>query len=193
MNKKEHLKWWDNNLSNRNEEFSNWLKYSDESSRKFIFDMALKNNIIDVLECGPGTFIDYNCFFKTSNNNYSAIDITDSIVENGKNNGIDIVLSSIEDINKTSNSYDLVYCRHVLEHQDNFEKSLDEMIRVSRKYVVVVFWILSEGDGVIKFDEVEKLFHNSYSKKEIESFLLSKSLKFNWHYLDNDILLKIEK
>ena len=37
MEKKKHLTWWDNNLSNRNQEFSNWLETSDVESRNVLF------------------------------------------------------------------------------------------------------------------------------------------------------------
>lgn len=195
MNKKEHLKWWDINLNKREKDFINWLEKSDYGSRNFIFNFLDKNNDIkNVLECGPGTFIDHNTYFKKSNKKYSAIDITDSIVNQGLKKRIDITLSSIEDIKKESNSFNLVYCRHVLEHQDYFEKSLEEMIRVSNKYVIVTFFLLSENkDDIINYDKESKLYHNSYSMYKIEKFIESRNFKYKWEFLKNDKILIIEK
>jgi ubiquinone/menaquinone biosynthesis C-methylase UbiE len=194
MEKKKHLTWWDNNLSNRNQEFSNWLETSDVESRNVLFKFIDDNNLNNILECGPGTYIDYNLYFKSSDKKYSAIDITDKVVNNGLENGIDVSLSSIEYIKKTDDEYDLVYCRHVLEHQDFYQRSIDEMIRVSKKYVIVIFWLLSEKENdLIKYDEREFLYHNSYSKKNIEKYLESKGVKFVWEFAKNDKILIIEK
>jgi ubiquinone/menaquinone biosynthesis C-methylase UbiE len=194
MKKKKHLTWWDNNLSNRNEEFSKWLETSDIESRNVLFKFIDNNNLNSILECGPGTYIDYNLYFKNSNKKYSAIDITDKVVNNGLENGIEASLSSIEDIQKNDNEYDLVYCRHVLEHQDFYQKSIQEMVRVSKKYVVVIFWLLSEEENnQINYDDKEYLYHNIYSRKNIEKYLESKRVKFKWEFAHNDKILIIEK
>jgi len=195
MEKKDHLKWWDNNLDKRENEFSDWLLSSDNDSRNYLYDFLINNdNIIDVLECGPGTFIDYELFFKDNvKKNYESIDITDNIVETGLNKNINIVLSSIENIQKESNEYDLVYCRHVLEHQDFFKDSINEMIRVSKKYIIIIFWLLSGDETIIKYDKEQCIYHNIYSKTEIENFLFEKNMKFNWWFGKNDKILIIEK
>jgi ubiquinone/menaquinone biosynthesis C-methylase UbiE len=195
MIKKEHLQWWDNNLNNKKNDFIGWLDTSDIKSREFIFKFISENKITNVLECGPGTFIDYNLFFKTNELvGYSCIDITDDIVKEGKENNIDISLSSIENIEKLDNSFELVYCRHVLEHQDSYKKSLEEMIRVSSKYAIVIFWLLTDNENnEINYDENQKLYHNTYSKKEIENYLSEFNVSYSWEYCDIDKILVIEK
>lgn len=193
---KEHLLWWENNLnlSSMKHQFSSWLEQSDVDSRKTIFDFIKDSNTHTVLECGPGTFIDYNLFFsKNLDVTYSAIDITPKIVEQGIALGLDIELSSIANINKSNSSYELVYCRHVLEHQDYFSKALDEMLRVSNKYVAVAFWLLSDHNTVINYDSFNKLYHNSYSKQDIESHLKQQGFLYQWISCSNDKVLIVNK
>lgn len=194
INTKEHLLWWENNLGNMQHQFSTWLEQSDSDSRKAIFDFIRNNNINTVLECGPGTFIDYHVFFsKKLDISYAAIDITPKIVEQGKSLGLDIALSSIDNITKPNSSYELVYCRHVLEHQDYFSKALDEMLRVSSKYIAVAFWLLSDHNTIINYDSMNKLYHNSYSKQDIESHIEKLTLSYQWINCSNDKVLIVNK
>jgi len=48
-----------------------------------------------------------------------------------------ILKAKAEDLPFTSNSFDLVICVDVLEHVDNIEKALSELIRVSRKFIYI--------------------------------------------------------
>jgi ubiquinone/menaquinone biosynthesis C-methylase UbiE len=193
---KPHLQWWENNLSipGKNEEFSGWLENSDVSSRTKLFDIIESKKINNVLEIGPGIFIDYSLFFsKKDNITYKSIDITKKIVDKGKELGIDCEQSSIEDIIYPNESFDLVYCRHVMEHLDYYREALDEMIRVSNKYVCVIFWILSDNDDLIDYSSSLNLYHNKYSKVKIENLLTEKNLSFEWINSNNDKILFISK
>ena len=93
MNKAEHLQWWDKNQGINNPNLHEWLNKSDRSSREKLFSLISNNHAKNILECGPGIYIDYDMFFsKKEDINYSAIDITDSIVESGLNRNINIKL-----------------------------------------------------------------------------------------------------
>jgi ubiquinone/menaquinone biosynthesis C-methylase UbiE len=196
-NIKEHLQWWENNLSSNEleKEFEGWLENSDYDSRKKLFLIIQQRAINNVLELGPGTFIDYQMFFsKEKNISYHSIDITKKIVDNGKKMGIECSQGSIEQIKYPDSHFNLVYCRHVFEHLDYYTQALSEMIRVSNKYVAVIFWLINDGDfDSINYDSNVKLYHNRYSKTKIETFLTEQNLKFNWVYCSNDIILFIEK
>jgi ubiquinone/menaquinone biosynthesis C-methylase UbiE len=194
---KPHLQWWENNLSipGKHEEFSGWLEDSDISSRTELFNIIESKKINNVLEIGPGIFIDYNIFFsKKENITYKSIDITKKIVDKAIELGIDCEQSSIENIIYPNSSFDLVYCRHVMEHLDYYINALEEMIRVSNKYVCVIFWILNDGDeDIIDFNDSLNLYHNRYSKNKIENLLKEKNLLFEWVNTDNDKILIISK
>lgn len=193
---KPHLQWWENNLSilGKQEEFSGWLEESDTSSRNELFNIIESKEINNVLEIGPGVFIDYNMFFsKKDKITYKTIDITKKIVDKAKELGIDCEHSSIEDIVYSDASFDLVYCRHVMEHLDYYSVALEEMIRVSNKYVCVIFWLLSDNDDIIDYSSDLNLYHNRYSKDKIEKFLIDRNLSFEWVNSNNDKLLFITK
>jgi ubiquinone/menaquinone biosynthesis C-methylase UbiE len=193
---KPHLQWWENNLSipGKQEEFSGWLEESDVSSRTELFNIIESKKINNVLEIGPGIFIDYNMFFsKKENITYKSIDITKKIVEKAKDLGISCEQSSIENIIYPDTSFDLVYCRHVMEHLDYYSEALEEMIRVSNKYVCVIFWLLSDGDDIINYNSALNLYHNQYSKLKIEKLLIDKNLSFEWINSNNDKILFISK
>jgi|ETNvirnome_2_130_1030620.scaffolds.fasta_scaffold47166_2 ubiquinone/menaquinone biosynthesis C-methylase UbiE len=192
--KKEHLTWWDKNHGIQNENLKQWLASSDQSSRDIIYKLIIDNSISSVLECGPGTFIDYNQFFsKNKNVKYCAIDITDSIVEFGVKNKINIKLNSIESIGLNDDEVEFVYCRHVLEHQDYYEESLKEMLRVASKIVSVGFWmILDDDEDNINYDSINKLYHNKYSRPKINAFLESLGYSFEWIHTNNDYVLVIK-
>ena len=193
---KPHLQWWEDNLSipERHKEFSGWLEDSDMSSRTELFNLIELKKINNVLEIGPGIFTDYNIFFsKKENIQYSSIDITKKIVDSAKKMGINCEQSSVENIIYPDSSFELVYCRHVMEHLDYYTLALEEMIRVSNKHIFIIFWLLNDNDDIINYNGNLKLYHNNYSKTKIENLLIEKNLSFEWLNSNNDKLLFISK
>ena len=195
MDKAEHLQWWDNNQGINNPNLHVWLNDSDKSSREKLFSLISNNNATNILECGPGVYIDYDMFFsEQADINYSAIDITDSIVESGLNRNINVKLNSIESIDFRDKHFDFVYCRHVFEHQSHYEKSLREMLRVSSKFVAVIFWLINDSDeDQISYDPREKLYHNTYSRPKINKLLDSLGHNYEWVSANKDVILFISK
>jgi ubiquinone/menaquinone biosynthesis C-methylase UbiE len=193
---KPHLQWWEDNLSipERHKEFSGWLEDSDMSSRTELFNQIESKKINNVLEIGPGIFTDYNIFFsKKENIQYSSIDITKKIVDSAKKMGINCEQSSVENIIYPDSSFELVYCRHVMEHLDYYALALEEMIRVSSKHICIIFWLLNDNEDIINYNGDLKLYHNNYSKTKIENLLIEKNLSFEWFNSNNDKLLFISK
>jgi len=192
--------WWQKNLNDGYSwsEFATWLTTSDKSSRKFLFRFIKdKPEIIkSVLEIGPGIFFDYDVFFsKFPQIDYYSIDITPQVVNFGINKGIKSNLGSIDNILYSNYKFDLVYCRHVFEHIPYYIEALNQMIRVSDKYVVCIFFLLdtdSESD-TISVEEKTGLHHNIYSKKKISKFLDTLDFKYEWHKTANDYILIIDK
>lgn len=192
--------WWQQNLNDGYlwNEFATWLITSDKSSRKFLFRFIKdKPEIIkSVLEIGPGIFFDYDVFFsKFPQIDYYSIDITPQVVNHGNSKGVKCNLGSIENIRNNNYSFDLVYCRHVFEHLPYYTEALKEMIRVSDKYVVCIFFLLdtsSEVDTII-VDPKTQLHHNIYSKEKISKYLDSLDFKYEWHKTANDYILIIDK
>jgi len=191
--------WWEKNLDDgyKWNEFISWLRMSDASSRKFIYNF-IDNNILkinSVLEVGPGSFIDYDYFFNKQKIDYNCIDITTKIIEIALSKNIKAKLGSIKDIPHNDYSFDLVYTRHVLEHIDYYTEGILELLRVSDKYIVCTFFHLdktSDADTIV-IDSNTKLYHNIYSKKKINKFLDTLELEYNWYECKKDTVLIIEK
>jgi hypothetical protein len=76
----------------------------------------------------------------------------------------------------------LSYSRHLFEHLPSYKDALKEMIRISSKYVVHIFFIKPSEEENINYWEEENLYHNQYSKNDIEKYLArNKKVKsFEW-------------
>ena len=107
--------------------------------------------------------------------------------------GINCEQSSVENIIYPDSSFELVYCRHVMEHLDYYALALEEMIRVSSKHICIIFWLLNDNEDIINYNGDLKLYHNNYSKTKIENLLIEKNLSFEWFNSNNDKLLFISK
>lgn len=100
----------------------------------------LKDNLHGkVLDCGCGAGVDYETFGPQCD--YTGMDRTPKMLDicrakfpEGK-----WAFGSIEDIPFPDQSFDIVYCRHVLEHLSDYRKAIDEMKRVGKRVIIVLF------------------------------------------------------
>lgn len=198
---KYYERWWHNNLAERGDQFATWLAESDLSSRAAMGLLVdwLGYGMAEVLECGPGTYLDYDLVWSHRPKvEYHAIDVTPAIVEAGRAKGlVDVRQGSIEAIPYPAGSMDVVYCRHVLEHLPDYRTALLEMHRVCRRHAVAVFWRLdqtAERDRVFwnTVPEVPDTFHNLYSKRAISAWLDTKRIAYRWQACDADWLLILD-
>ena len=94
-------------------------------------------NILDV-GCGEGIITNY---IKSLVNDVEiqGMDVSENIISKAKGSFPDInfTVGSIQQIDIPSNSYDLVTACEVLEHVENPLAALEELFRVSKKYVIV--------------------------------------------------------
>ena len=197
---KYYERWWQSNIDRRGAEFAGWLADSDPSSRDAVGAIVdTLPGMVDVLECGPGTYLDYGrlweCRKKVA---YHAIDVTPAIVERGRARGLeDVRLGSVEEIPYKAASMDVVYCRHVLEHLPSYRTALLEMHRVCRKHAIAVFWRLDptgERDLILwnAVADVPDVFHNLYSQPIISAWLTSMRIAHRWQQTDADWLLVLD-
>ncbi len=198
---KSHERWWQDNLPARSEEFAGWLRDSDRSSREAVGALAQSlwtgdvRDRIRVLECGPGIYIDAETIWDhLAYVDYRAIDVTPRIVDLGRSKGYGVVEGSVEAIPYLADAFDLVYCRHVLEHLPHYRQALVEMCNVAAKKAVAVLWRLdtkAEEDRILynTVAEVPDTFHNMYSQKAITAFLHSMGIEHEWQRCQADWLL----
>jgi len=175
---KPHEIWWENNLESEEEYalFASWLGGIQAPSR-----VAMRNHIYSkqydsILDVPCGLCTDYYGFLDESSAiDYTGLDITPQLIQNGQEAGVPCVLGSIENIPFPEKSFDVTYSRHILEHLDKYETALNEIIRVSKKEALVVFFIKPSDNNQ---DSIRPgmyndylLYHNVYSRKKLENFL----------------------
>lgn len=177
--------WWDNNLTNNNmfNTFLGWVGDSSAESKVF-FRNYLKDkdykNIVDV-GCGPAT--EY-FGFKQDNINieYTGVDSSEFLFNYNKNRDIPMIHAEAHRIPVDNDSFEISFSRHVLEHQPSFKPVLDELIRISSKLAVHIWFHKPEDVEIIDYDDAQKLYHNFYKKIDIEEYLkLNEKIKnFEW-------------
>jgi len=188
--------WWDKSLSQNIEIFHNWLGNDKAESRSKLLNFLIVKNINpkSIIDFGCGLAIDYKNFINLFNEvEYLGLDSSEYLYSYNLKNKVPMFLSSIEKVDLEDNFCEYSYSRHVLEHQPDFKNSLNEMIRLSSKYVSHTFFIkpTSKIDNLkpeIKYWEEENLYHNRYDLDEIENFLKKnkKVNSFEWIEVNKD-------
>lgn len=196
---KDHEIWWEQCLGKKvsMDTFRNWLGGIHASSRVAVREHVRSMGYTSILDVPCGVCADYYGFkIDGIQIDYQGIDITPTLVALHWANNIPVVQGSIEDIPFADGQFDVCYARHILEHLDNYEQALLELIRVASKEVLVVFFI----NPVSNASEINLgafngnlLYHNRYDKSEIEKFLVKhpKVSKIEWVEMGPESLLHV--
>lgn len=201
---KYYERWWQENHATRGDDLRRWLVESDTSSRAAVAEIAdtlaaSGRDRLTVLECGPGVYVDADTIWRDRPAvRYAAIDVTPAIVADGTAKGLDVRIGSVEAIPYPARSFDLVYCRHVLEHLPSYRQALTEMIKVASRVAVAVFWRLdteAETDVILwnTVEDVPDTFHNMYAQKAVTAWLDSVGVAHTWRRTAQDWLLIMDK
>ena len=142
--------------------------------------------ILDV-GCGEGFSLN-----KLNENNIGekleGIDYSKEAISIGKKLFPNLLLKqgSIYDLPYKDNTFDLVLCTEVLEHLENPKKGLQEILRMSKKYILVSvpnepFFMMSNflrGKNVMRFgNDSEHINH--WTIFSFQKFLKSKNIRIN--------------
>ncbi len=110
---------------------SNFFNSLDECLKSIEF-----SNVVEA-GCGEGKvtnhiYENYKCAIE-------GFDIGEEAIEKAKRefSNINFDVKSIYDLPYKENQFDLVVCCEVLEHLDNYDKALKELMRISSKYVII--------------------------------------------------------
>jgi ubiquinone/menaquinone biosynthesis C-methylase UbiE len=124
--------------------------------------------------CGPG--VDYVGAIKTIPGiNYTGVDLTTTMVEYCRKTfpSASFIQADIKQLPFTENQFDLVYCKDVLNHLDQWQDAFRELMRVSKKYVLVNFFY---GLGTVtanrRIDQGEYI-NNYYDWNEVMTKLVA--------------------
>lgn len=127
--------------------------YYDKYNSKNIIEKKIMSNFFATLNkilkpikykrvyeigCGEGYVSNYINNIKKIDK-YTATDVSEKVIEKAKGmfNNIEFKTDSIYDISLLDNSVDLVVCCEVLEHIEDVPKALNEIFRVTKKYVLL--------------------------------------------------------
>ena len=187
--------WWESNLGSdkylHNGEwygspsvssFEEWM--GDHNSADRVKARSLLLEYDSILDAGCGAAPEHRAVLS---NKYVGLDITQKLVDYNRSRGINCVQGTLNSIPFTDNSFDVSISRHVIEHMKDIEKPLDELIRVSKKQVLIFFFIMPQDtpNHQIVLDNKNtqwELYHNIYSKIIIEQQLNNnnKVNKYEW-------------
>lgn len=147
-NNKRHLSGWSKEFTL--EDMKGWCgdynKPWKREIRKYIQDRKHES----VLDVGAGVCSEYYGFKDDGYNiSYSATDITSRYVEYSRSKGIDITLSGMEDLPYSDEEFDGCICLDVMTHQLEYEKVIKEMLRVTKKSVIISFFKPFEEDAIL--------------------------------------------
>ncbi len=198
---KEHEIWWEKNLDLDipYSMFAEWLGDEDSPSRRAMRRHVAVCDYQSILDAAAGLGVDYLGFKKEGVNiEYQGLDITPKLVLLAQEKEIPIMLGNIEKLPFPDSFFDICYARHILEHLDYYKTAINQMIRVAREEVLIIFFIPpKEGEedlislGLVK-DNL--LYHNAYSKEKLEKFILSdpKVDHINWEFVENKVVVETE-
>lgn len=189
--------WWDSNLNNRMDEFLNWIGNSSAESKVYFRKLIREHfsNCKSMLDVGCGPATEFFAFKSDSIDiEYTGVDSSSILFEKNKSLGVPMIFAESHKIPVSNRQFDIVFSRHVLEHQPDFKPQLEEMIRCARKVVFHIFFIKPGSFQKISFDEKSNLYHNQFSQIEIENFLNTHENidRFEWEDINsNENILKI--
>jgi ubiquinone/menaquinone biosynthesis C-methylase UbiE len=176
---------------------------SSKAAAKLIKDDVIEGDKILDVGCGSGHYLRSLRSVLKINFFYTGVDATSNYIDLGKrafanDNRVDFCLGDIYNLPFDENSFDIVMCNNVLLHLPSIQKPLNELVRVSKKTVLIRTLIGDRSfriqdvaqDNEIEFndDGEPKSFHyyNIYSEKYL-NFLLQSNGKVNNFQIIEDV------
>jgi len=186
------------------DQFKNWCGDSQAPFKKSIRIYAKNKGYKSVLDCGAGVYSEYYGFKEDGYSvEYTAIEITPSYIEFGLENDIKVLNCSVDDMPFDEKKFDCCLCLDVLNHQYDYRQAIKEMLRVTKKEVIISFFKPFEEDaklnayysgnyklentplGLIEHRMVDTegettCIYNFINKKKMIEFLDGLEIKYNF-------------
>jgi len=156
-----------------------------------LFSLIKNLKIETVLDVGCGEGFTLNKLKENKiGKTYEGIDYSKEAIALGRKAYPDLHIfeGNIYDLKYKDNSFDLVICSEVVEHLENPQKALKELLRVSKKYVLLSvpnepwFWLSNYTQWGIDIGHINKWSRNQFLKFiKLESYkVLSLKTPFPW-------------
>lgn len=108
-----------------------------------MYNELINLNCKSILNCGCGTgndFITFRDLFEKNNIKVMGIEYSDFMIEEAKKNSLPVLKGNIKNISFDDNSFDSSIAIDVFEHLNELSIALNEMIRISKKKVIISFF-----------------------------------------------------
>lgn len=191
--------WWNKNLKQKYDQFCGWVGDSDAESKVFFRNLITSEGYKSVVDVGCGPATEYFPLKELNKDiEYLGVDSCEFLVERNSQIGIPMIKCSAHSIPLENSSKEMVFGRHILEHQPGFKPVMNEMIRISSRAVAHIFFLKPNEIEDISYDEMENLYHNTYVKDDIDEFLENhpKVISYEWFDInekENMILINLRK
>jgi ubiquinone/menaquinone biosynthesis C-methylase UbiE len=176
--------WWDKNLDKRYAEFESWVGPKSSVSKVFFRNYIKDKGYKHLVDLGCGNATEYFGYKEDYPElQYTGVDSSLILYNRNVALGISMIYAPADNVGVEDNFFEVGFSRHVLEHQPDFKPVLNELIRISEKEAIHVFFIIPKDiPEHIGFDSTENLYHNRYNKQDIELFLKEhpKVKNFRW-------------
>jgi len=182
------MRWLRLNTANKQIYDEKWAVWSDMKiygpKSRWLRDLimsCLRNttscSVRDILDVGCGEGSNTNFLHEHFNCNATGIDISETGIQVSKNNYCDksnmhFYTTEEMPIYEIDKKFDLVSCFEVLEHEDDWQTLLSQIIDVSRRYV-----LLSFPTGRMRPFEVHVGHVRNFKKGEVENFMFQNGFK----------------
>jgi ubiquinone/menaquinone biosynthesis C-methylase UbiE len=179
--------WWNKNIDTKLETFKGWVGDWNAPSKQYMANYLKNKSYSSLIDAGCANATFYHTLkYNNINIDYIGVDSCKQFIETNNKNGIQTIDNDIRDMKHfTDSSIDIVFSRHTLEHQPNFEQTLNEFIRVANQEVCHIFFIPPKIVEKMDYNPEIDLYHNVYSISKIETFLQNHSKVSKWNFAYN--------
>jgi histo-blood group ABO system transferase len=190
--------YWNKNMCDTMmPQFVEWVKDYTAESKVYIRNLVKDAGYKTVLDVAAGLCDQYHGYKVDGIDvEYTAMDNCKYFIDKAKEQNIPIIDASIHsDVQVPDNTYDIVTARHIIEHLPNFRLGIDQMIRMAKQQVVIIFFIKPTDSEKIRYTENNDMYHNIYKRQDIDNYLDAKcTVSHNWEDInDTEIALIIRK
>ena len=141
-----------------------------KSESKLLYKLK-KKSIKKILDFGCATGSFYKIFSKMFKDiSYVGIDIEKEMIKNalkiyGKNRNTKFILSKKKKLSYKDNYFDLAFCTSVLHHVEEYKKTINELVRVSSKYIFIDSPRIHLKKNFVGLMNLDKRFDTQKKKK----------------------------
>lgn len=201
----EHLSLWQDHLDIN--KFAEWCGKTQTPMKMATRSHVISKGYKSVFDAGAGLCSQYYGFLEDGYSiDYTACEITPKYVEFAKSKGINCVLASADNLPFEDERFEVSLCIDVMNHLKDYRHTIDELIRVTSKEILINFFKPFEENaqkcvadsrfnvyetdlGLIqerfKNEQKTTAIYSYFNFKKLEDFLKSKNISSKFLNFDH--------